>query len=138
VLKLRLQTAARFPFPNTKETAQELLKRVRGGKLSAELVQTRHQKLEKGRQIWVLDERGKAWTSKQWADTLGELADQGLRELTLLVGAADGFGEDQRKEADQLISVSSCVLPSWLACLLCAEQIYRADTILRGTPYHRA
>ena len=102
------------------------------------MVQTRHQKLEKGRQIWVLDERGKAWTSKQWADTLGELADQGLRELTLLVGAADGFGEDQRKEADQLISVSSCVLPSWLACLLCAEQIYRADTILRGTPYHRA
>lgn len=115
---------------------------MRGGKLSAELVHTRQQSLEKsahaGAQVWVLDERGKAWNSTKWAETLGDLADQGIRQITLLVGAADGFDERQRQAAQQLISISPCVLPSWLACLLCAEQLYRADTILRGTPYHRS
>jgi 23S rRNA (pseudouridine1915-N3)-methyltransferase len=142
VLKLRLQTAARFPFSKTQEHTAELLSRVRGGKLSAELVQTRHQSLVSSsnatEQIWVLDERGKNWTSPEWAKNVGNLADQGIRQITLLVGAADGFDDQQRQEAHQLISISPCVLPSWLACLVCAEQVYRSDTILRGTPYHRS
>jgi 23S rRNA (pseudouridine1915-N3)-methyltransferase len=142
VLKLRLQTAARFPFSKTQENAAELMARVRGGKLSAELIQVRHQTLVKSsnptEQVWVLDERGKSWSSNQWAEKIGTLADQGIRQITLVVGAADGFNDAQRKAADELISISPCVLPSWLACLVCAEQIYRSDTILRGTPYHRS
>lgn len=142
MLKVRLQTAARFPFSSTQETATELLKRVRGGKLTAELVQVRRQTLVNSgapsERLWVLDERGKAWDSPRWARELGEMADEGVRQVTLLVGAADGFDAKQRQVANQLISLSPCVLPSWLACVVCAEQVYRADTILRGAPYHRS
>ncbi len=142
MLKVRLQTAARFPLPSTRENTQDLLKRVRGGVLTAELVVTRHQQLEKVTQpdhkLWVLDERGKAWSSETWSDNLRKLADEGTRNVTILVGAADGFDKEQRAAAHQLISISPGVLPSWLACLTCAEQIYRADTIIRGTPYHRS
>jgi 23S rRNA (pseudouridine1915-N3)-methyltransferase len=112
---------------------------VRGGKLSAELVVLKKAQPPNGKgsqQLWVLDENGASMTSKVWASALDQAAVSGVRRIILFVGPADGVPKNLRATSDRVISMGSATMPSWLACLVAAEQVYRADTILRGTPYH--
>jgi len=54
-----------------------------------------------------------------------------------VVGGAEGLGEEVRRKADLVLSLSAMTLPHRLARLFVAEQLYRAFTLLRGEPYHR-
>ena len=85
---------------------------------------------------WVLDEEGDAWSSQEWAKNLDQLADGGVARLILWVGGAYGTPPEIQAQATRKVSLGPGTFPSWLACLAIAEQIYRADTIIRGTPYH--
>ena len=87
-------------------------------------------------ELWLLDERGERWTSTQWSKRLLEYAEGGGRQLCVWVGGAYGAPDEIQKMAGRKISLGPCTLPSWLACLNIAEQLYRSDTIIRGTPYH--
>jgi 23S rRNA (pseudouridine1915-N3)-methyltransferase len=93
-------------------------------------------KLKPGEVLWALDERGKPLSSAGLAQELGKLLSQG-RDLTVVVGGAEGLAEDVRQKAQRVISLSGLTLPHRLARLVIAEQLYRAFTILRGEPYHR-
>jgi len=84
-----------------------------------------------------LDERGREWTSAEFAEWLGEQALRGTRELVFLVGGPEGFSAAFRKEADLLLSLSRMTLTHDWARSLLLEQIYRGFTILRGYPYPR-
>lgn len=87
--------------------------------------------------VWLLDERGAAWTTRELAGRLaGWMADG--REVALLVGGADGLAAACRARAEGTWSLSPLTLPHLLVRVLVAEQIYRAWTLLRGHPYHRA
>lgn len=86
-------------------------------------------------QIWVLDERGREYTSVSWADELTALADRG-EELTLVLGGAYGFGEELRSRADRIVRLSAMTLPHELARVFLLEQLYRAVQIRKGTGYH--
>ena len=145
MLQVTLRTPARLPFPQTRAIVEDLLGRVRGGSMRAafELVRSLEPRAGKRRPdaaevIWALDERGSPWTSEQWARRLGAAADSGVGRLALVVGGADGLPRALREGARERISIGACVMPSWLACLVAAEQVYRAHAILLGTPYHRA
>jgi 23S rRNA (pseudouridine1915-N3)-methyltransferase len=61
----------------------------------------------------------------------------GSAGLTLCVGGADGHSELLRRRADYLLGLSKLTLPHRLARLIVLEQIYRAQSILDGSPYHR-
>ncbi len=90
-----------------------------------------------GETLILLDERGKQWTSQQFASQLQVwIDDPRLKTLTFLTGPPYGFDDATRAVAAGSWSLSSLTLPSDFAWLLAWEQLYRAFTILKGMPYH--
>ncbi len=86
----------------------------------------------------VMDERGVAVSSESLAARLGKWRDDGVREVRFLIGGADGHDDITRSKADLLMSFGPATWPHMLTRAMLAEQIYRAETILRGHPYHRS
>ena len=89
-----------------------------------------------GARTVVLDERGKSSDSRSFAATLGRWRDEGLRDAAFLIGGADGHDADLRRKADLLLSFGAMTWPHDLARAMIAEQLYRANCILSGHPYH--
>ncbi len=86
----------------------------------------------------ALDERGKTLSSPAFARMLTNLRDQGTGATVFLIGDADGHNDALRARADRLISFGPMVWPHMLARVMLAEQLYRAVSILSGSPYHRS
>jgi len=84
----------------------------------------------------VLDERGKEFTSREFAQRVRDI-ELSARPCAVIVGGADGHIQEVRDGADLLWSLSRMTLQHELALLFALEQIYRAHTILSGLPYHR-
>lgn len=91
-----------------------------------------------GPRDWVvaLDERGKTWSTLQLAQKLDDWRMQG-RDVTFLIGGADGLDDACRAGADAVLSVSAMTLPHALVRVVLAEQVYRAWSVISGHPYHR-
>lgn len=85
----------------------------------------------------MLDEKGEQLGSVAFADRLGRWRDDGVREVRFLIGAADGFDDAQRAEADLLIAFGRATWPHLMARAMLAEQLFRATAILANHPYHR-
>ncbi|MCO6184807.1 23S rRNA (pseudouridine(1915)-N(3))-methyltransferase RlmH [Rhizobium sp. L1K21] len=94
--------------------------------------------LPDGAVLLLLDERGKAMGSEDFANLLGQFRDQGRRELMIAIGGADGLDQSLRERADATVCFGKMTWPHQLVRILIAEQLYRAVTILSGHPYHRA
>lgn len=92
-------------------------------------------KLGKDTFLVLLDPAGKEFTSEEFARWLNRQQASGRRSLTFLLGAAEGFREETRKQADLLLSLSKLTLPHELARLVLVEQLYRACARLHGHPY---
>ncbi|MEO1730892.1 MAG: 23S rRNA (pseudouridine(1915)-N(3))-methyltransferase RlmH [Pseudomonadota bacterium] len=86
----------------------------------------------------LLDERGKAMGSQDFAHLLGRWRDDGMRETRFVLGAADGHSQQERDAADLLLAFGPATWPHLLARAMLMEQLYRATSILAGHPYHRA
>lgn len=88
---------------------------------------------------WVIacDEHGKARTSRAFASHIGRLRDDGNRRLVLIVGGADGLDPSILSEARETLAFGVQTWPHALVRAMLAEQVYRAVTILSGSPYHR-
>lgn len=93
--------------------------------------------LPKAAPVVALDERGRNMTSPELAALLRRLADAGHRETAFVIGGADGLDPAVRDGATQLLSFGRAVWPHMLVRVMLAEQLYRAVSILAGTPYHR-
>jgi 23S rRNA (pseudouridine1915-N3)-methyltransferase len=93
--------------------------------------------IPKDAHVIALDPRGKTMTSQAFAATVGKIADRG-RTLAFLIGGADGFADEVRAQADLVLSLGPMTWPHLMVRAMLAEQIYRAETILAGHPYHRA
>lgn len=87
--------------------------------------------------ICLLDERGKNLSSPEFATFLTKQRDQGYRDLAFVIGGADGLDPTLKQKSQSLLSLGKMVWPHMLARAMLCEQIYRATTILAGTPYHR-
>ncbi|MBO6559881.1 MAG: 23S rRNA (pseudouridine(1915)-N(3))-methyltransferase RlmH [Nisaea sp.] len=85
----------------------------------------------------VLDERGKTLSSAEFAEKIGAWRDEGVRDIVFLIGGADGHHDSCRKRADLLLSLGRATWPHMLVRGMIAEQLYRAQQILAGHPYHR-
>ena len=93
--------------------------------------------LPKGAKVAVLDERGKVMSSPDFAKRLGGWRDEGAQDLAFVIGGADGIDKSLREKADFALSFGAMVWPHMLARVMLAEQLYRAASILAGSPYHR-
>lgn len=85
----------------------------------------------------LLDEKGEQLGSAALADRLGRWRDEGRREARFLIGGADGFDDEARRQADLLLAFGKATWPHLLARAMLAEQLYRATSILANHPYHR-
>ena len=85
--------------------------------------------------VWLLDERGKQYSSVEFSDFLQKLSGRG-RDLVFVIGGAYGFSKDVYSRADGLVSLSKMTFSHQMVRTVFAEQLYRAFTIIRGEPYH--
>ena len=84
-----------------------------------------------------LDERGKMWSSPQLARFMDQnLKDPAIKSVNFVVGSPYGLSEDLKKKCGLSWSLSPAVFPADLAWILLNEQVYRAFSILKGSPYH--
>ena len=93
-------------------------------------------KLE-GAHVIACDERGRATTSRDFAERLGRLRDQGVRRLAYVIGGADGLDDRVLAAAASRQAFGPQTWPHALVRAMLAEQVYRATTIMAGSPYHR-
>jgi 23S rRNA (pseudouridine1915-N3)-methyltransferase len=85
----------------------------------------------------ALDERGKALASAALAQKIGQWQDGGVQDLAFLIGGADGIGANVKARADFTLSLGPATWPHFLARGMLLEQLYRAQQLLAGHPYHR-
>jgi 23S rRNA (pseudouridine1915-N3)-methyltransferase len=85
----------------------------------------------------ALDERGRQLSTSQLAKLLAGWMGSSLKGVAWLIGPAAGLDPDIRGAADDCIALSRLTFPHRIARLLLCEQLYRALTIIRSTPYHK-
>jgi 23S rRNA (pseudouridine1915-N3)-methyltransferase len=86
----------------------------------------------------ALNRLGRPLTSTDLADEIEAAGVNGVSGITFVVGGAHGLSDEVLRRADRQVSLSALTLPHDLARLVLTEQIYRAGTIIRGEPYHKA
>jgi 23S rRNA (pseudouridine1915-N3)-methyltransferase len=90
-----------------------------------------------GVHIIACDEHGQARTSRDFAGQLARLRDDGVRRVAFAIGGADGLDERVLGLAQGRLAFGPQTWPHALVRAMLAEQVYRAVTILAGSPYHR-
>jgi 23S rRNA (pseudouridine1915-N3)-methyltransferase len=85
----------------------------------------------------ALDEHGAEWSSADFAGRVGAWRDQGIAELAFAIGGADGHADAVLNRAAATVAFGRMTWPHRLARVMLVEQIYRAQQIIAGHPYHR-
>lgn len=93
-------------------------------------------RLKNDDRLVLLDERGRQFTSRAFAEYIDSAANSGLRNLVFLIGGPYGFSADVYARANDQLGLAKMTFPHELIRLFFAEQLYRAQTILRNEPYH--
>jgi 23S rRNA (pseudouridine1915-N3)-methyltransferase len=132
--------AKRMP-PECRIHLKEIKPVERSGSKTAETVMALERaKIEaaipKGARVIALDERGKDLTTVQLSQLLTQWQQDG-RDVTFVIGGADGLDAGFKASADMLVRISSLTLPHGMVRVLLAEQLYRAWSITQNHPYHR-
>lgn len=84
----------------------------------------------------LLDERGKSYTSVEWAQFLEKELMGSHKRIVFLIGGAFGFSQEIYQRANAKVSLSSMTFSHQMIRVFFLEQLYRAMTILRNEPYH--
>ena len=115
-------------FPESRAGTAEARKAEEAGLISA--------RIPDGSVVVVLDERGKAISTRQFSQILSAAFGQ-ARPICFVIGGADGLDPSLREKADHCICFGAMTVPHQIARILLAEQIYRGTTVLTNHPYHR-
>ena len=112
-----------------------------GGKFTAEKLKEEEgklilQKLQEGDQLVLLDEKGKNFTSTEFANFLQKKLNTVNTNLVFVIGGAFGFSPAVYQRANEQISLSRMTFSHQMVRLFFTEQLYRGFTILRGEKYH--
>ncbi|MCS6934023.1 MAG: 23S rRNA (pseudouridine(1915)-N(3))-methyltransferase RlmH [Chitinophagales bacterium] len=129
----RIQRYARFEeivIDNTtvKATDAEAVKAMEGDLLLKKILPQDY--------VVLLDERGKEYSSEEFAVYLQKLFNRSPRRLCFVTGGAYGFSEAVYARADGMLRLSKMTLAHQLVRAVFAEQLYRAFTIIHHEPYH--
>lgn len=89
-----------------------------------------------GSRLVALSRRGEGWSSTALAEQTARWELE-ARDVTFAIGGADALPGDVLTRAERVWSLSPLTLPHELARVVVYEQLYRAQTIRRGEPYHR-
>lgn len=87
-------------------------------------------------EFYLLDERGKEYTSVELANFLESKMVLGVKELVFVVGGAYGVTSIVKQKATGMITLSRLTFSHQMVRMFLLEQLYRSMTIIRGEPYH--
>ena len=93
-------------------------------------------KLQPSDMVILLDERGKEFTSREFAVWMEKQMASGRKRIVFVIGGPYGFSQSVYDRADGKVSMSKMTFNHEMIRLFFVEQMYRAMTILRGEPYH--
>ena len=93
-------------------------------------------KLDKKDLVILLDEKGKVYSSKEFAEFIHNKTINSVKKLVFVVGGAFGFSDEVYQRASNKISLSKMTFSHLMVRLIFKEQLYRACTILKGEKYH--
>lgn len=93
-------------------------------------------RIEKSDFLVVMDEKGKEFSSKKFADFLSDHQMRGTKRLVFLIGGAYGFSDKIYKRSNSKIALSQMTFTHQMVRLIFTEQLYRAFTITKGEKYH--
>lgn len=113
---------------NAKNLSPELLKKEEG-----KLLQNG---IEKSDYTILLDEKGKHFTSREFSQKLDHWMNTSVKKINFIIGGAYGFSDEMYALANEKISLSKMTFTHQMIRLFFVEQLYRADQILKGKPYH--
>lgn len=113
---------------STKSTAESLQKLREGEEILS--------RIDSSDIVVLLDERGREYTSMEFATYIEKLMASGRKRLIFVVGGPYGFSEQVYKRANNMLSLSKMTFNHEMVRLFFVEQLYRAQTILRNEPYH--
>jgi 23S rRNA (pseudouridine1915-N3)-methyltransferase len=86
--------------------------------------------------VVLLDDKGKQYSSVEFAGYVEKKSISGAKRLVFVVGGAYGFSQEVRERANEMVSLSKMTFTHQMVRLVFAEQLYRAMTILHNEPYH--
>ena len=95
-------------------------------------------KVGSGENLILLDEKGKEFSSENFAQFLQTKFNQGGKGITFVIGGAYGFSSELYDRSDALLSLSKMTFSHQMIRMIFTEQLYRAMTILKGEPYHHS
>ena len=113
---------------NTKKLSQEQQKQQEGILIAKKIAPTDF--------LILLDEKGKSYSSINFARFIEEKAIQSTKQITFVIGGPYGFSKEIYQRANNKISLSTMTFSHQLIRLLFLEQVYRAYTIINKEPYH--
>lgn len=119
--ELDLKNSQNFSVPKIKEGEGALI--LKALKPSSKLI--------------VLDEDGKQFSSVAFAKMISDFAVAGDSDLSFAIGGSDGLSEEVLKKSNLKISFGKMTFPHLMVRAILAEQLYRAQSIIAGHPYHR-
>ena len=86
--------------------------------------------------VVLLDENGKQFTSREFAGKIDNWMNSSVKKVSFFIGGAYGFSDEIYQRANEKMSLSKMTFTHQMIRLFFVEQIYRADQILQGKPYH--
>jgi len=113
---------------NAKNISPELLKKEEG-KLFLSLT-------ENSDYVVLLDEKGRQFTSREFSTKIDHWMNTSVKKVSFFIGGAYGFSEEIYERANEKMALSKMTFTHQMIRLFFVEQIYRADQILQGKPYH--
>ena len=149
---VHLITVGKLKDPKLESIEKDYLKRLQSIKLKIVETKARGDKVEEAREILkkikeiskdqgayiiLLTENGKMHDSNNFSNWLFDILAKKQDKIFLVIGGASGFSDTILEEADDQLSLSKLTFPHKIARILLVEQIYRAQTIHGGHPYHK-
>ncbi len=124
-------TFDRIELPDVKQSKTLTEEQIKSRE--ADMIQT---KIQPGEKVFLLDEKGKEFSSEQFAEFLQKQFNQGGQPIVFVIGGPYGFSDALFELATGKISLSKMTFSHQMVRMFFVEQLYRSMTILKGEPYH--
>jgi 23S rRNA (pseudouridine1915-N3)-methyltransferase len=139
-MKLRVVWVGKTKNPQLAKLCEDYVDRIRHF-LKLEIADVKETKLlaalDSADRVIVLDPKGKAWTSDDFAKFIRQHMTSDARRLTFVIGDYAGLSPEIKKRADQQWSLSPLTFTHDMTRVLLLEQIYRALSIIHNFPYSK-
>lgn len=137
MLKVQILQVGETKDPNLRALEQEFEKRLQPYfKLETCTVKDLTKALDPDAFTIALDERGKHFTSEEFAQQIGALKDRGT-PIQFVIGDFAGLPPAIRERAHLTLALSKMTFTHEMVRVFLKEQLYRACMILAGKPYHK-